>query len=65
MGDMSVLMVAREVDCKTSGRSWIITGVVLGIVGVLIIAVGLLFLFRDTAQRWARRGAPEEGTFLI
>ena len=42
---------------------WIIGGVVLGVVGGLLIGLGLLWVYRDITQQWAR--GRDEGEALI
>lgn len=58
---LSVLLVPREEVCRDGGKSrrWVITGVTLGVVGATVIGFGILWLWRDTCQRWAR-GNPDD-----
>lgn len=55
---LSVLLVPREERCRSSGRRWVISGVTIGLVGGAVILFGVLWLGRDTCQRWAR-GSPD------
>lgn len=59
---LSVLLVPREESCKedVSRRRWVIVGVVIGLVGGLVITIGVMWLARDTCQRWARGGDDSE-----
>lgn len=64
---LSVLLVPREETCKdgSSGRRWVIGGVVMGLVGGLVIVVGVMWLARDTCQRWAHFKRDDEMGLLV
>ena len=66
-GELSVLIVPKEEACKGGGSSkrWVVSGVVLGVVGGLVITTGLMYVFREAADRWARRPTDDEGTLLV
>ena len=64
---VSVLLVSTETQCEANNsvNRWVVLGVIVGVIGLLVIAVGLLFLFRDIALVIARRAAEDEERFVI
>jgi uncharacterized membrane protein len=46
-------------------KRWIISGVIMGVVGGLLIILGIVWVFRDIAQTWARGGDGEEGSLIM
>lgn len=52
---LSVLVAAKPSKCESQRFSpWVYVGVTVGIIGILVVALGVLIVVRDTAQRWAR-----------
>lgn len=52
--DYSVLVAARELPCKSARRNvWLVSGVTIGLLGLLLVAFALLYVFRTTVLRWA------------
>lgn len=66
-GDLSVLVAPKSTACKSgASQRWVVGGVVIGLIGGLVIGVGLMYVFRDIVERWARRPADDEaGTYLV
>ena len=47
-GSLSVLLVPKEEQCKASiSRTWLITGITMGVIGGLLITCGMLWVGRD------------------
>ena len=64
---VSVLLVSTETQCEANNSvdRWVVLGIILGVIGLFVIALGLLFLFRDIALVIARRAAEDEERFVI
>ena len=64
-GTLSVLVSSRDVHCPTQrGIGWT-AAVVLGVLGGLIMTIGILYICRDVAMRWARTAASEEEALVL
>ena len=65
-GTIAVLVVPREKRCKSANQpNWVIWGSIMGGVGLLAIALGLLWVYRDIAESWARYSALSEDDLLV
>lgn len=65
---LSVLLVPHEEECMSSddkNRKWVVTGIVIGICGSLLITCGIMWVARDIFQRWARGTSNKDEENLI
>lgn len=49
-------VVPQLFPCPVSNRNWIVTGIVIGIMGSLVILCGVMWAARDVLQQWVQAG---------
>lgn len=62
---VSVILATTEVTCyQRNPRQWLMLGFTVGVIGLLVIIIGLLYLFRDIVMTIARRQRDEESYII-
>lgn len=51
-GELSVLVVTMPSVCKSGTSVWLITGITIGVFGLLVVVFGVIWFSRDALMRW-------------
>ena len=64
---LSALVATRQSACDGGSRlsPWVAFGVTVGVIGLCVLTLGALFLWRESAQRWARHSFADDGDALV